>query len=247
MPSNQQQVIEQAKFTYSPLGKASEDQTKTIKNQVKKQVDALKSLKPKEIKPEEIKPIQYSDYGDYFHNGPAEIRNPPKKIDFNNLQYKFIGDSQPIKFIKFKGPLHIYNSIHNGNITLEDVEKDGKDLKSDLGRIKQGNPKIRSKEQSEVIDNVTNLYELREKVVQLFNIYHINMIRNIYKSKKAASGLKVLTPKQMLQRLPIALAQIKAGNNSESLLNEIRQIVYSLHQSKKIKMVYNNIIKLIKV
>ena len=48
----------------------------------------------------------------------------------------------------------------------------------------------------------------------------------------------------MLQRLPIALAQVKAGNNSESLLNEISQIVYSLHQSKKIiKNVYNNMIK----
>ena len=48
----------------------------------------------------------------------------------------------------------------------------------------------------------------------------------------------------MLQRLPIALAQVKAGNNSESLLNEISQIVYSLHQSKKIiKKVYNNMIK----
>ena len=48
----------------------------------------------------------------------------------------------------------------------------------------------------------------------------------------------------MLQRLPIALAQVKAGNNSESLLNEIRQIVYSLCQSKKItKNVYNNLIK----
>ena len=48
----------------------------------------------------------------------------------------------------------------------------------------------------------------------------------------------------MFQRLPIALAQVKAGNNSESLLNEIRQIVYSLHQSKQItKKLYNNIIK----
>ena len=46
-------------------------------------------------------------------------------------------------------------------------------------------------------------------------------------------GLKTLTPKQMLQRLPIALAQVKAGNNSKSLLNEIRQIVYSLYQSKE--------------
>ena len=57
-------------------------------------------------------------------------------------------------------------------------------------------------------------------------------------------GLKILTPKQMDQRLPIALAQVKAGNNSKSLLNEIWQIVYSLYQSKQItKKGYNNIIK----
>ena len=56
--------------------------------------------------------------------------------------------------------------------------------------------------------------------------------------------IKILSPKQMLQRLPVALAQVKAGNNSESLLNEIRQIVYSLYQSKQITTkVYNNIIK----
>ena len=61
-------------------------------------------------------------------------------------------------------------------------------------------------------------------------------------------GLKILTSNQMLKRLPIALAQIKASNNSESLLNEIRQIVYSLYRSKEItKKVYNNIIKSIKV
>ena len=58
------------------------------------------------------------------------------------------------------------------------------------------------------------------------------------------SSFKILTPNQMLKRLPIALAQVKAGNNSESLLNEIRQIVYSLYRSKEItKKVYNNIIK----
>ena len=72
-----------------------------------------------------------------------------------------------------------------------------------------------------------------------------------YKSKQNETkrkGLKILRPKQMLQRLPIALAQVKAGNNSESLLNEIRQIVYFLYQSKQItKKVYNNIIKFINV
>ena len=52
----------------------------------------------------------------------------------------------------------------------------------------------------------------------------------------------------MLQRLPIALAQVKAGNDSENLLNEIRQIVYSLYQSKQItKKVHNSIIKPINV
>ena len=74
------------------------------------------------------------------------------------------------------------------------------------------------------------------------------MSRNIYDSKQEGSELKILTPKQMLQRLPIALSQIKAGNNSQSLLNEIRQIVYLLYQSKEItKKVYNNIFKSIKV
>ena len=46
------------------------------------------------------------------------------------------------------------------------------------------------------------------------------------------TGLKILTLKQMLQRLPIAVGRVKACNNSEILLNEIRQIVYSLYQSK---------------
>ena len=66
--------------------------------------------------------------------------------------------------------------------------------------------------------------------------------------EQEGEGLRILTPTQMLKRLPIALAQIKAGNNSESLLNEIRQIVYSLYRSKEItKKVYSNIINSIKV
>ena len=58
------------------------------------------------------------------------------------------------------------------------------------------------------------------------------------------TALKILTPKQILQRLPIAPAQVKAGNNSKNLLNEIRQMIYSLYQSKEItKKVYNNLMK----
>ena len=53
-------------------------------------------------------------------------------------------------------------------------------------------------------------------------------------AKQEGKGLKILIPNQMLKRLPIALAKISAGNNSESLLNEIRQIAYSLYRSKEI-------------
>ena len=90
-----------------------------------------------------------------------------------------------------------------------------------------------------------NFFDGREKILNAFEI-------KIYSIKSKGSGLlnidgsklKILTPKEMLQKLAIALARLKAGNNSESLLNEIRQIVYSLYQSKEItKKVYNNIIK----
>ena len=60
------------------------------------------------------------------------------------------------------------------------------------------------------------------------------MLLEVKRKVTEGKGLNILTNKQMLQRLPIALAQIKAGNNSERLLNEIRQIIYSLYQSKKI-------------
>ena len=69
----------------------------------------------------------------------------------------------------------------------------------------------------------------------------------MYKTKQG-TWLKIITPKQMLQRLPIPLAQVKASNNSENLSNEIMQIVYASYQSKKIiKRVYNSIIKSIQL
>ena len=89
------------------------------------------------------------------------------------------------------------------------------------------------------------VYKARNKAINFYNNYSFMMSEVKAKAKSTeGTGLKILTPKQMFQRLPIALAQVKAGNNSESLLNEIRQIVYSLYQSKQItKKVYNNIIK----
>ena len=64
--------------------------------------------------------------------------------------------------------------------------------------------------------------------------------------KQREVGLKILTPDQMLSRLPITLAQLKAGNNSEKLKNEIRQLLYSLYRSKKLtKQLYKSLVDII--
>ena len=82
-----------------------------------KQIDVLGALKPKGLKPKEEKPIEYDHY---FINGLAEIRNSTKTIDFNNLTYNSTGDSAPISFNGFKGPLHIFKSISNGDLASEE-------------------------------------------------------------------------------------------------------------------------------
>ena len=120
----------------------------------------------------------------------------------------------------------------NNQLTIEDVIRKTKES--------------RKKEEKEIaLENLYKFFEGREKILDAFE-------SKIFLTKSKGAGilnpdhskLKILTHKQMLQRLPIALAQVKAGNNSESLLNEIRKIVYSLYQSKQItKKVHNNIIK----
>ena len=97
------------------------------------------------------------------------------------------------------------------------------------------------------IDNLSKFYHSREEVINFFRD-HIEMLSdanyNAKQNETKGTGLKILSPKQMLQRLQIALGQVKTGNNSKSLLNEIREIVYSLYESKQFtKKVCNNIIK----
>ena len=119
-----------------------------------------------------------------------------------------------------------------------------RDIRNFSNRTRPQNDK-KIQEKNIVLKNLYELFAAREILLDGFD-------RKIFLIKSKTSGLlntdrsklKILTPKQMLQRLPIALAQVKAGNNSEILLNEIRQIVYSLYQSKEItKKVHNNVMK----
>ena len=136
----------------------------------------------------------------------------------------------------------LFNKIKNNQIRFSEAMNKQKDFLKKINEVKMDK---KNDEQKEVIENLNKFYNSREEVINFFRDY-IEMLSDAnYDSKQnetKGKGLKILTPKQMLQRLPIALAQVKAGNNSESLLNEIRQIVYSLYQSKQItKKAYNNI------
>ena len=86
----------------------------------------------------------------------------------------------------------------------------------------------------DTIKSIKNLHNSRDKIIKLYNDF-ANIISEIIYKTKQETGLNLLIAKKLLQRLPIALAQVKAGNNSENLLNKINEIIYSLYPSKKIK------------
>ena len=89
-----------------------------------------------------------------------------------------------------------------------------------------------------------NQKKMRRYVKGLKYIAELYNLKSGSNTSKKGEGLKILTNKQMLNHLPILLAQIQAGNNSKSLKNELRQILYSLYRSKVLtKTVYNNSIK----
>ena len=168
-----------------------------------------------------------------------------EKVNNDNLIYRYKGKFADIKFDEFDNALGIINKIRDGKKDLAGVKKNQQKFKYYLGEIKKGAKK--SKEQKNTKCNIGMLYKAKNEAIKFYDDYSLMMSEAKTKAKQnetKGTGLKTLTPKQMLQRLPTALEQVKGGNNSENLLNESRQIIYSLYQSKEItKKVYNNLIK----
>ena len=100
---------------------------------------------------------------------------------------------------------------------------------------------------SKLKDAIKEMSEEEKKIEKPDEILKIiKEILNFNKQNQEGKGLKILTPNQMFSRLPITLAELKAGINSEKLKNEIRQLLYSLYRSKNMtKQVYNNLINYI--
>ena len=143
LPSNQQQIIEQAKFTYSPLGKVFEKQIKTIEDQGKKQVDALENLKPKEeTKPIEDKSNNQSKATIIFN----ELINKRKElmselydsVDYNNLKFEYVGPTKDVSFYEYMDSKELFNKIKNNQIKFSEVKNKQNEFLNKLTNIKTG-------------------------------------------------------------------------------------------------------------
>ena len=106
------------------------------------------------------------------------------------------------------------------------IEKTLTNIENIVKNVPKDNP-LKTEENEKIIDIVERIFELNSE-------------------NQLGLGLKILTPNQMLSRLPISLVRLKAGNNSEKLKNEIRQLLYSLYRSKKLtKQLYKSLIDII--
>ena len=186
LPSNQQQIIDQAKFTYSPLGKAFEKQIKTIEDQGKKQVDALESLKPKEeTKPTEDKSNNKSRSAIIFNELINKRKDLMKKlydsVDYNNLKFEYVGPTNDVSFYEYMNSRELFNSIKDNQVKFDEAIKKQNEFLNKLSIIKIGK---KTNNQKEVINNLGNFYISREEVINFFRDYGQMVLDAAYKSKE---------------------------------------------------------------
>ena len=165
-------------------------------------------------------------------------------VDYNNLKFEYVSRARDVSFYEYRDSKELVKAIRSSQIGFSEAKNKQNDFLNKLTNIKIGRKTL---EQEKIINNLERFYVSRQEVINFFRDYTEMFSDANYRAKQnetKGKGLKILTPKQMIQRLPIALAQVKAGNNSENLLNEIRKIIYSLYQSKETtKKVYNNLMK----
>ena len=217
------------------------------KELIQKDIDALEIQKSSSIKKNNIlkivKNIGAIFTGTYLHYGemPKEIifeRNIAESVKLRRKRIAEIEkrekniDNELLKtyFTNYKSPSDMYKKLRKTK---------GERNKDRLYVIKKVLNKMKR-----IIENVpeNKIFKIEE------NEKIINIIEHIlyFNQLQSGHGLKILTPNQMLSRLPLSFAQLKAGNNSEKLKKEIRQFLYSLYRSKKLtKQFYKSLIDII--
>ena len=212
---------------------------KIIKDQGKKQVRAIQDNKQlvninndDDYKDKLLLSKERGIFKDIYNKRLNKIEEINNKIDYNNLNYLVAGNGDEYNFNNLDDPVTFLNNIKKGKISMNKAIEQQQNFYKYLNIIRMGN---KNDNQKKVLANVNILFNERNSASKFIEDYGSMILeaKRLAKEEQEGKGLKILTPNQMLKRLPIALAKVKAGNNSDSLLNEIRQIVYSLYQSKK--------------
>ena len=148
--SNQQQIIEQAKFTYSPLEKAFEKQAKTTEEQGEKQIKEIQDKRPTksikkftyDINDSPIAFLKKEIYNKLTEESFEKVNNLDKKVGIEKLLFEYKGNTPDEDFIKFDNALDLISKIRDGEISLSEAKDELEKLKSSMGEIKKGAKKI---------------------------------------------------------------------------------------------------------
>ena len=176
---------------------------------------------------------------------------------YGKYERKTYIESEMDKFLEKYGDKYIAISYDNNKNTFntEEITKSLKKLSNKLIGVKEFKEEYdkfmdnivkfeyfkSTKEKGSISSNQKKMKRYARGLINIADLYNIKLDSD---TSKKGEGLKILNNKQMLNRLPILLAQIEAGNNLIKLKNEARQILYSLYRSKVLtKTVYNNLIK----
>ena len=201
------------------MRKAIEKQIKTIEGQGQKQIDALEKFKPKE----EIKLTEHNPnnqprakiiLNDLINKRKELMNELYSSVYYNNLNFKYVDPKNDVvSFYEYRDSIELFDVIRNSQIEFADVKNRQNEFSNKLSSVKVGK---KTSEQKEMINNIQSFYNAREEVINFLR-YYIEMLSDANydarKNKIEGKGLEILTPKQMLQKLPIALTQIKAGKN----------------------------------
>ena len=168
LPSNQQQIIEQAKFNYSPLGKVFEKQRKTIEDQGEKQVKSIQDNQLVNIKNYDYKnKLLFSKereiFNDIYNKKLDEIEEMNNKIDYDDLEYVVLSNDMAYNVSVEKDSISLLDDIKSSKTTLKEAKDAQENYRHYLNIIRKGN---KNDNQKRTLANINMFYNARDNAVK---------------------------------------------------------------------------------
>ena len=193
LPSNQKQIIEQAKFTYSPLGKAFKKQIKTIENQGEKQIKAIqdkdfnKSIEGTKVysnndyKKELIHSKEREIFKDIYNKRLDKIEELNNKINYDNLKHVVEKSGDEYRFNKIKDPMIFLDDIKKGKISLKEAKQHQQNYYNYLNTIRRQN---KNAGQKFFLANINILFNARDSAIKFIEDYGSMILEAKKQAKK---------------------------------------------------------------